>query len=138
MFNGVEVRRVSGQVFELVPGFGDDILDILSLVESGVVHHDDASRRKFGQQVLHGPCPENISMNVCLEQPDGMQESSGQRTDDIGSPFNMPAPDTMASLPHGSISMRARHIMSKSTFIKVNNRAADSFILPDFLLEEKP
>ena len=50
VFNEVEVRGVSGQVFELVPGFADDILDILSLVKSGVVHHDNANRRKFGNR----------------------------------------------------------------------------------------
>lgn len=114
MLDGVELRGViSGQVFEHVTGFGNDILDILSLAESSVAHHDDARRRKFGQQVLRQLGAENIGIDARPEQSDGMQEFSDQHADDVCPFFGMPVLDAVASLFYGSISMRAWHIVGK-------------------------
>ena len=45
---------------------------------------------------------------------------------------------TMATLIHWRIAMRARHVVCKAAFIKVNNDAAFALIAFNFLLEDAP
>ena len=50
----------------------------------------------------------------------------------------MPVFYAMGALAHRCIAMRARHVVRKAAFIKVNNEAACSLIVFNFFLEDTP
>ena len=68
MFNGIEVRRIRGQIFEGMSGVKQSLLNILSFVESGIVHDHHGAWREFGQAFLYRPSMENITVDGALKE----------------------------------------------------------------------
>jgi hypothetical protein len=138
MFDGVEVRAVCRKIFERMPYAGDGFLGVRSFVEGGVVHHEHTSWGKLGQEILLDPGGENVRIDRDAEQPDRQQTAANQRADHIGAASGMPVVRAMTSLPCGRITMRARHVMCKATFVDVNDSSPCRLISGDLILEDAP
>ena len=81
---------------------------------------------------------EHISADIDCKQADGEQSLSDQGAERVDTTWRMPVMGVMASLASRGITVRARCIMRKPTFIKVDNGPACSFLGSDLLLEEAP
>lgn len=117
---------------------GKGSFDILSFMERRVVHDDHASEREFRQKILHNPRMKDVSVDIGCEQTHSQERLFDQRVDDIGSASCMPIFYAIATLAHRRIAMRARHVVRKAAFIKVNDDAACAFIAVNFFLEDAP
>jgi hypothetical protein len=138
VFDGVEIRAVGGEIFEGMVGAGYGMLGVLSFVEGGVVHDDDASCGQLGQEILPDPGSEDIGIDSGAEQSDRKQATANQRADHVGAASDMPVVHAMTSLPCGRVAVRARHIVGKAAFIDVNNGSSCRRISGNLILEDVP
>lgn len=121
-----------------MPGIGNGGFDILPFMERRVVHDNHARGQKFRQKVLRHPRIENVGGDIGYEQAYGQEYPSNQSADHIGSASCMPIFYAMATFTHWRIAMRARHIVRKAAFIKVNDDAAFALIAFNFFLKDAP
>ncbi|SFM20240.1 hypothetical protein SAMN05421863_10176 [Nitrosomonas communis] len=121
-----------------MPDMGNGGLDILPLMKGCVVHDNRASEQKFRQKVLRHSRIDNVGGDMGYEQAYGQECLSDQGADHMGSASCMPIFYVMATLTHWRIAMRARHVVSKAAFIKVDDDATFAFIAFNFLLEDTP
>jgi hypothetical protein len=75
---------------------------------------------------------EDVGVDMRCEQAHGQERPFDQGADDIGSTCCMPILYTMAMLTPRCVAMRTWRIMSKATFIKVNDDAAFALIAFNF------
>ena len=107
-------------------------------MERGIIHHNDGKGGQFRQQVLHRPSVKHLGIDIDCKQADGEQSLSDQGAERVDTTWRMPVMGVMASLASGCITVRARCILRKPTFINVDNGPAGSFIGSDLLLEDAP
>ena len=70
-FNGVQIRRVRGQIFQ-VTAFGfDKSLGGSGLMEGRIVHQDGLPRTQLRQQRLLQPCIEHPRITIALKAHGG-------------------------------------------------------------------
>jgi hypothetical protein len=138
VFDGIEIRAVGGEIFEGMVGADYDLLGVLSFVEGGVAHNDDASCGQLGQEILPEPGSEDIGIDSEAEQSDRKQATANQRADHVGAASGMPVVCAMTSLPCGGVAVRARHIVRKAAFIDVNKGSSCRRISGNLILEGVP
>ena len=66
----------------------------------------------------------HIRIDIECKQADGEQQLSDQRADRVDTTWRMPVMRAMTSLTSRCITVRARRIMGKATFINVDNGPA--------------
>ena len=138
VFDGIEIRAGGGEIFEGMVGAGYGMLGVLSFVEGGVVHDDDASCGQLGQEFLPEPGSEDLGIDSEAEPSDRQQATVNQRADHVGAASGMPVVYAMTSLPCGRVAVRARHIVRKAAFIEVNNGSSCRRISGNLILEGVP
>jgi len=119
-----------------MPGISKGGFDVLSFVEHCVVHDDHASGQEFGQKVLRNPSIEDVGVDIGSKQAHGQERPFDQSADDIGSASCMPIFYAMTALAYRCIAMRARHVVSKATFININDDSAFALMTFNFFLED--
>jgi len=84
MFDRVEIRGIGWQEEQLATGGGDQSLGCGRLVESGVVQHDHAADRQFGQQYLLKIGVHNLGVATALKDQRGHQFALLRGRDNAG------------------------------------------------------
>lgn len=67
VLNGVKIRTIRREIFKLMSSGLNEGLPILPLMESGVIHDDNAGFWEDGQEVLSEPGIEDITVNIRIE-----------------------------------------------------------------------
>ena len=122
--DGVEVRRIDRQEVKEVSGVDDGRSNVCAFMECGVIHHNDACRRPLRQQILNDPLIENICVDVGFEQTSSQKNLADQSADNVCSTFRMPVAWAKTPLAGRGIAMLARHVMSKTAFVDIDDRAS--------------
>lgn len=138
MFDGIEVRRISGQELKNMACFQNRIPDVLPLVKCGVVHHNHGRKWQLRQQVLHSPSMEGIGIHICLKQPNSQKNLSDQSPYDVGSALGVPIANTVTTRPFAGVSMCSRHILRKAAFVNIDNFSPRRFMRCNLLLKDTP
>lgn len=81
---------------------------------------------------------ENIAVDVAVKQRNREQTGPNHCADNIGSAFGSPVLRAITPFAASGITMSARHIMGKATFIKIHNWQIICLMLLDPLLEVSP
>ena len=92
----------------------------------------------LGQQVLLCPGMENIAVDVAVKQGNREETGPNHCADNISSAFGSPVLRAITPCTASEITMSARHIMGKATFIKIHNWQIICLMLFNPLLEVAP
>jgi len=90
-------------------------------MERGIVHDNNRTFWQLGQQILFGPCMKDVAIDIALKQGNGEQAGSNHGPYRIGAPLGSPILRPVAPPAALAVAMRARLVMGKATFVKIDN-----------------
>ena len=97
-------------------------LHLLTFVERGIVHDNDALFRDVRQEDLFSPRGKNRRIHRTGYETYGNSGRFYQGTNRIRSPFSPPIMLGIATLSFHRIAVRSWHIMRKTAFIDIDDR----------------
>ncbi len=87
---------------------------------------------------MYRPAEKSICINIAFEQSHRQKTFVDQRADHIDAASGMPITHTVTPLANGRIPMCSWHIVSKTTFINIDDDTVLSLIRFNRLLEDAP
>lgn len=122
VLDGIEVGRVGWQVFERALAFFDERPHVVGLVEPGIIHDDNFSRRECRGEALPHIFGKDVGVAVALEAERCLQFTPAERGDNAGAPKAVAG--FFAVKPWASLAPAARQAMAvvDATFIDVDQR----------------
>ena len=111
-----------------MPGLAQGVLNVDTLMESGVIEEDDGGWGQLGQEDLVDPGEEDIGVDTAFEQTDRDQMQTKQGTDDVGTSLGVPVKASITALPDGGVTPTAGHVLGKAALVNPHQRPPGRFI----------
>lgn len=121
VLNRIKVWWICWQIFKRMSGLCNCILNILSFVKGRIIHDYNWCWPEFWQQIVYRSAEKNICINIAYEQFHRHKTFADQRTDHINTTSGMPITHTVTPLTNGRISMCSWRIVSKTTFVNIDD-----------------
>ena len=121
MFDGIQIGRRGRKKKKGVLFLFQSFLQITSFMKGGIIHNNDTSFRKLWDKCFCESSKENIRINIAVKKANSKKLVVLNGSDNSTSSFCMPVSYSIAPFSFVTVSMCSGYIMSKATFIQINN-----------------